>query len=66
MTPDRPRLNADWHRAHVLGSHVSLDDRVEWHLEHVSHCGCREMPASIRKEIDARGLADRLPQNRGT
>lgn len=47
-------LNAEWHRAHVLGSHASLDERVDWHREHAVQCGCREMPASIRTEIERR------------
>ncbi len=49
-------MNADWHRAHVLGPHASLDDRVRWHVEHAKACACREIPESIRAEMRNRGL----------
>ena len=49
-------MNAEWHRAHVLGRGASLDDRVTWHLEHARACGCRAIPAGIVAEIRARGL----------
>lgn len=55
----KPRLNKEWHQAHVLGQHASLDDRSAWHLEHAKNCGCREMPESIRAEIERRGLTPR-------
>lgn len=50
-------LNREWHLAHVLGRNASLDDRVAWHSEHVQVCGCRDMPASIRAEIERRAQA---------
>jgi lambda repressor-like predicted transcriptional regulator len=49
-------MNADWHRAHVLGRGASLDERVTWHLEHARVCACRVTPAEIVAEIRARGL----------
>jgi len=49
-------VNAEWHRAHPLGTHASLDDRVAWHLSHAEACACRPVPASIAAEIHARGL----------
>jgi hypothetical protein len=60
-------MNADWHRAHVLGSHAPLDIRVVWHEEHARECGCREMPPSIAAEIaarEARGSATPRPSAR--
>lgn len=47
-------INAEWHRAHVLGAHASLDDRVAWHRLHEQACNCRSMPESIRAEIRRR------------
>lgn len=54
------RLNAEWHRQHVLGSHAPLEARVAWHLEHARHCACREVPASMLAEFERRGIA--LPE----
>ncbi len=47
-------MNADWHRDHVLGSHATMDERVEWHIEHARECGCRPIPASVNAEIERR------------
>lgn len=49
------KLNAEWHRTHRMPTRPTLEQRLEWHLEHQKHCGCREMPASIRAELARRG-----------
>ena len=49
-------MNAEWHRAHVLGLGASVDDRVAWHLEHARACACRPVPDDIAELIRARGL----------
>jgi len=49
-------MNAEWHRAHVLGRNASLDDRVLWHVEHARMCACRPIPESIRTEMTKRDL----------
>jgi hypothetical protein len=54
-----PRLNADWHRAHPMPKNPTLDERIAWHLDHAAHCGCREIPPTLRDEMEKRGL--RLP-----
>ena len=46
-------MNAEWHRAHVLGQHASLQERIAWHEEHARECACRAMPASIAEAIAA-------------
>jgi hypothetical protein len=52
-------MNADWHRAHVLGSGAPMDRRIAWHVEHARECGCRPIPASVQREIDAQQDGDR-------
>jgi hypothetical protein len=47
-------MNAEWHRAHVLGQHASLEQRIAWHEEHARECACRAMPASIAQAIATR------------
>lgn len=47
-------VNAAWHRRHPMPSHPSKEDRIAWHEEHAAQCGCREMPAEIRKELARR------------
>ncbi len=47
-------MNAEWHSEHVLGSHATMDERVDWHLAHAQACGCRPIPASVTAEIERR------------
>ena len=59
-------LNRIWHETHRMPERATLNQRVDWHIEHAEHCGCRDIPASIRAEMARRGLimperADRLP-----
>ena len=49
------KLNRQWHSDHRLARDATLEERLDWHREHAEHCGCREMPASIRQELEARG-----------
>jgi hypothetical protein len=49
-------MNADWHRAHVLGSGAPMDDRIAWHIEHGRECACRPIPASVLAAMADRGL----------
>lgn len=51
---EKPKLNREWHQGHPMPPNATLDERIEWHAEHSKHCGCREMPESIRKEIEKR------------
>jgi hypothetical protein len=48
------KLNAEWHLSHPMPPKATLEQRLEWHVEHAKHCGCREMPASIRAELARR------------
>ena len=49
------KLNKEWHLTHKLPRGASLEERLEWHLLHAENCQCREMPESIRRELEARG-----------
>lgn len=47
-------INSKWHNENRMPPNPTLDQRLEWHLEHARHCACRPMPASIAKEIARR------------
>lgn len=49
-------INRQWHETHPLSKKASLDERVQWHLEHTEACGCRDMPESIKRELERRGI----------
>lgn len=49
------KLNREWHLTHKLPRNASLEERLNWHMLHAENCRCREMPESIRRELEARG-----------
>jgi hypothetical protein len=57
------KLNATWHRTNRMPVRASLDQRVEWHLAHAKACSCRDLPASILKELKRRGIRPTAPRS---
>ena len=49
-------MNREWHALHRLTPNAKIEERLNWHLEHAVNCGCRDMPATIKRELEARGL----------
>jgi hypothetical protein len=45
------KLNKVWHLTHPMPKNPTLEQRIKWHIEHAGQCACREMPATIKKEI---------------
>ncbi|HEX6925180.1 MAG TPA: hypothetical protein VF167_07100 [Longimicrobiaceae bacterium] len=50
-------INAEWHRTHRMPKTPTLEQRLEWHLEHQEKCACRELPESIRKALAQRSAS---------
>lgn len=50
----RPRLNAEWHRAHRMPKNPTEDQRLEWHEAHAAVCACRPMPEALAAKVAAR------------
>ena len=46
-------LNREWHRLHPMPVRPSREQRVKWHVEHKLVCGCREVPASLKADVEA-------------
>jgi hypothetical protein len=45
------KINKEWHRAHRMPKNPSLEERIEWHVEHAQHCGCREIPGNLKEKM---------------
>lgn len=56
-----PKLNREWHLTHKMPRNATLEERLNWHAMHAENCRCREMPDSIRLELEARGWTDPTP-----
>ena len=48
------KLNKEWHLKNRMPKNPTLDERIQWHIEHSKNCSCREMPESIKTEIEKR------------
>ena len=57
------KLNSEWHLTHKLPRNATLEERLDWHALHAENCHCREMPESIRRELEARGWTDPTPRS---
>lgn len=57
------KINKEWHEAHRMPRNATLEQRLDWHVNHAANCNCREMPPSIRAELEARGLITPSPQS---
>jgi len=53
---DRPKLNEVWHTAHPMPARLTLEQRIEWHLEHQANCACRGIPAGLLAQMKSRGI----------
>ncbi|MCX5496875.1 hypothetical protein OSH11_19365 [Kaistia dalseonensis] len=49
-------MNKAWHEANPMPLKATLDQRIAWHLAHIEHCGCRDLPDGIKAELRRRGL----------
>jgi len=49
-------INKDWHLAHKMPKNPSLDQRINWHVEHARHCTCRPLGGKILEEIQKRKI----------
>ena len=54
-----PKLNAEWHLKNKMPEKATLNQRIEWHLEHVKNCACRSIPEKLLLEIEKRNLSKR-------
>ncbi|MFZ6035337.1 MAG: hypothetical protein ACOYUB_04310 [Patescibacteria group bacterium] len=50
------RINASWHLMNKMPKNPTLDERIEWHLEHAKNCACRPLGGKILEEIKKRGI----------
>jgi hypothetical protein len=53
------KLNKEWHLKHKMPKNATLDQRIEWHLEHAKHCQCRKIEGKLLEEMKKRGI--RIP-----
>nr|PZN50326.1 MAG: hypothetical protein DIU61_15375 [Bacteroidota bacterium] len=50
------KTNREWHQRHRMPKNATLDERIQWHLEHQKHCSCRGIPEKLKEEMSKRGI----------
>jgi hypothetical protein len=58
MTDRRPRLNKQWHQKNRMPAKATMEQRVQWHLEHAKYCACREIPEKVAEAIRKMGISE--------
>jgi hypothetical protein len=48
-----PKLNAAWHKAHVMPPNPTMAQRIAWHRAHADACGCRPVPQTVQAAMRA-------------
>ena len=49
------KINAEWHQHHRMPKNATIEQRIEWHLEHLKNCRCRtDIPAKLKQEMKKR------------
>jgi len=50
------KLNREWHLSHRMPKNPTLEQRLEWHLEHAKNCQCRPITGKLAEEMKKRGM----------
>jgi hypothetical protein len=48
------KINKEWHLKNKMPKNPTLEERINWHIEHAKNCNCREIPGNIKEEINKR------------
>jgi len=49
-------MNKEWHLKNAMPKNPTIEQRIEWHLEHQKKCSCRPIPEKLAEEIKKRGI----------
>ncbi|HTC99991.1 MAG TPA: hypothetical protein VK734_19810 [Bradyrhizobium sp.] len=45
-------LNKEWHRLNRMPPGATREQRIKWHVAHARVCGCRQIPESVRADVE--------------
>lgn len=46
------KINASWHGKNVMPKNATIEQRINWHLEHAKECACHPIPEKLQIEIN--------------
>jgi hypothetical protein len=50
------KVNKDWHKKNKMPKNPTMDQRIDWHLDHQKKCSCRAIPDKLLEEIKRRKI----------
>lgn len=50
------KINKEWHEQHKMSKNPSMEQRIEWHLDHAKNCSCRKIEGKLAEEMRRRGI----------
>jgi hypothetical protein len=45
------KINKEWHEKNRMPKNPTIEQRIQWHLEHQKHCACRPMPEKLKEKM---------------
>jgi len=52
----KSKLNREWHLSNRMPKNPTLEQRLEWHVEHAKNCQCRPITGKLAEEMKKRGM----------
>jgi hypothetical protein len=53
----KSKINAAWHKANRMPKNPTIEQRIQWHLEHLKNCHCRtDIPEGLKQEMKKRKI----------
>ena len=50
------KINTVWHIKNKMSAKATLEERIEWHLEHSKNCQCRPIPEKLLIEMKKKNI----------
>jgi hypothetical protein len=47
-------INRKWHEKHRMPKNPTVEQRLQWHIEHSKHCDCRPLSKKLVSELRKR------------
>jgi hypothetical protein len=51
------KINKGWHLAHRMPKNPKLGERIDWHVEHLKNCACRDLTPKLKEEFRKRKIS---------
>lgn len=48
------KINKEWHLKNKMPKTPTLNQKIQWHVNHTRECACREMPPNVKKLLPER------------